>query len=1708
MARPAVLFLHVLGYLEPSEVVAEVGRPAAGSLGRDGGSRMLPWEGEVASNASLWSSLARFTLRLHSAAEPSGVSSFTTPHRLPSSSPTGVSSPARAPSRSLSGGREANETGVHKTLIRYRHKTGMPIDPCGAQVTWLCKSFNGIFGVWLTVCLLMNFAILSHALRQLGAGAGLACPLLAGMRYQLLLIIFWQGIAGGIQSLRGRVDEDAGSACGCGEVPEHIFFSFYGEPKFMNPAPLWVVDLAAVVEVFLLGYLLLFVFTASPLARSLYRSKSESWRSETCQTMWLVRTLMVVLLLLLPVVVLRCRWFGLLIHSELVVLVALIGAWPVVLSCYRTTRMELGYSWSSQHIQEWIVISSNLLSQVFKLLLVSLFEDGPARFFMGFVSLTTATLALAHMWCISSVPKDPLLLLGIAEFNAERDQRGACCIPARTFTLRKFWRNVFDVRVAVRLMLGSGKLSRPLCWIFLSLSDGVELSEADRAFGQVACELWHKWTSSVPSAWPGLCADARENVSDTGGEFDMTALALEIKNVKRPDERAPEEDALKQSGWRFVFGDIFSDRVHSPVFASIVIIQNIGTNLQLLLNPPGDDSLSVFAALIVSCLTIFVFNSVGMFVNNPFNSPCWRSFWFVIMLVISLCSLPIRIFFFWQAHTHTDLWFALVNIPLNVVYLISLLRARYCNYHIHDHYHTSEFAALRYARVLLRGEKCLEKENNSLLEKGQAGVVRLFGCNNRCLLRAAHSDGTCRLFLENGVEIDSVLTKHIMQLDPFSRIEENCGTFAILQNVAGAFDALVRGVVDRSPRTAVADDTAQEEEPRVSQVMRALPQSVRRLSRVVGQTLSLREAVGLACQAGIRRKSEIAHERVRATSLRSCLTCSISLPVLMLFALFMSGGLLVFAACSLATWTTSFDTLLRNAMVQASMFKGLIHAGLTEGCGLDLAHTLFSTFDSDLSGKMEVNELDYLFVYLSGALSHRFMAGEANSTLLAQDFRALSISGYDLAELDLQRLLCEARGVLEQRDAMSTAMAGIALGTANISAGTLIPLLDTTPSDGALSKSEVLDGIEPFLRSLPPENRRVLMEMIELSFISADNNPFDDRVDGKEMDTLARDLSIFFSGMPGLMLSISAAISGNSTGSDIDGALLLRSLDLDQDGFLSRHEAKRLVLIVETFATIRGLDEFMSAGFEQSDVNPKDDRLDAAELDVMSRRIQQMIHILRFFNGGAEAADTGLLITFFDQNGDSMLNQSEFNGLATFFPTPHGHFITDLVFSRADANPKDAQVDTAEFDEAITQLQVLANNLNQEELTGRRLVNDAAEDVPVEVLLTVGGIATRTLIGSETAQMALVSESVLDVLSRDEFSIILPLVILGLRISIVVGLAFSVRVLVKTKDEYEKQSERITTGDRNFIGSSQWESLRNSFSTSASFPSMLVAQTICNIALGTVGFFMLLLLIASPLVISRFESGRRFLRGVISSLVPVIVVAILRSGLKSLVVDRFLVAHGQPVYPGAFSCCWTLLVFLNFANVLFLAPFRYIYIWGVAVVKTCYIHTTILGETSMRFDAGYYAFLSLTFTQSVQRNLLRRCFISLTMPQSHRRFSPEPPPESSEQTDCVLGTKNSGFKRSACLRFRNKLWLAVTLTRNPELLALRRRSEEKELHSLDSLWMRFQTVTDQERLRTTRVQIEKQVTFEPRSSSSDEEGDLRDIGQALQLGRRMRNNDH
>merc|ERR1712242_501252 len=111
----------------------------------------------------------------------------------------------------------------------------------------------------------------------------------------------------------------------------------------------------------------------------------------------------------------------------------------------------------------------------------------------------------------------------------------------------------------------------------------------------------------------------------------------------------------------------------------------------------------------------------------------------------------------------------------------------------------------------------------------------------------------------------------------------------------------------------------------------------------------------------------------------------------------------------------------------------------------------------------------------------------------------------------------------------------------------------------------------------------------------------------------------------------------------------------------------------------------------------------------------------------------------------------------------------------------------------------------------------------------------------------------------------------------------------------------------------------------------------------------------------------------------------------------------------------------------------------------------------------------MSFTQNSRRNLIRRSFITLLMPQVQRLRSKKPSECKKDERDRLAA--------SSRLRIRNKFWLAVTLRNNPELRVDRRRQIERETETLGAMWERLGT-RDRSRIYRMGKQIDQENVSE------------------------------
>lgn len=352
----------------------------------------------------------------------------------------------------------------------------------------------------------------------------------------------------------------------------------------------------------------------------------------------------------------------------------------------------------------------------------------------------------------------------------------------------------------------------------------------------------------------------------------------------------------------------------------------------------------------------------------------------------------------------------------------------------------------------------------------------------------------------------------------------------------------------------------------------------------------------------------------------------------------------------------------------------------------------------------------------------------------------------------------------------------------------------------------------------------------------------------------------------------------------------------------------------------------------------------------------------------------------------------------------------------------------------------------------------------VDALVRLLGFSASTLFDGQQPLLQHHIKRMLWVFNSDEFRIIAPLVILGMRISIL-GAVFSASyMMLRTKIEHERLTQHIQMGGENYIGSSQKKLLRNSFSVSTSFPGMFIATVVINFLVALLMIFTLLVITITPIVLLILPGTQKFMLGLLGLLRFPILAAVVKYLLKVVVVDYLLVEHGQPVYPQFFAPLWLTLILLNFVQAPFFAVFR----WGALVVnatlQSTYMHTCAVSEALMSMDPGYFAFIALTFTQSARRNLVRTCFISALMPQTTRARGEKP------KVDQNVDTPEKREERRRRLRIRNKLWVAVTLWNNPELRQSRRISKEREFASLITLWDKRSDPEEEERKKKAEAQ--------------------------------------
>jgi hypothetical protein len=219
-------------------------------------------------------------------------------------------------------------------------------------------------------------------------------------------------------------------------------------------------------------------------------------------------------------------------------------------------------------------------------------------------------------------------------------------------------------------------------------------------------------------------------------------------------------------------------------------------------------------------------------------------------------------------------------------------------------------------------------------------------------------------------------------------------------------------------------------------------------------------------------------------------------------------------------------------------------------------------------------------------------------------------------------------------------------------------------------------------------------------------------------------------------------------------------------------------------------------------------------------------------------------------------------------------------------------------------------------------------------------------------------------------------------------------------------------------------SMRNSYGACTYLPGTFVFSSIMAYFVSYVVLFVLLVLLVVLIVLLIIPQTREMIfNWAIGKLIYLSLYLVIVAGTRLVVIEKYCIEEGEVVRPVLLSFCLTVLLVYNFVVGLGIAIFRIQFTLMHAFVNGLYLDGTILPSWLMAWDTGYSSFLASTYTWYETINPIKKSFISVIMPKVHMTFY-----------DDKEYHQSSVRKR----RVRNKLNLALTLFRNPEIQEYRR----------------------------------------------------------------------
>jgi hypothetical protein len=267
-----------------------------------------------------------------------------------------------------------------------------------------------------------------------------------------------------------------------------------------------------------------------------------------------------------------------------------------------------------------------------------------------------------------------------------------------------------------------------------------------------------------------------------------------------------------------------------------------------------------------------------------------------------------------------------------------------------------------------------------------------------------------------------------------------------------------------------------------------------------------------------------------------------------------------------------------------------------------------------------------------------------------------------------------------------------------------------------------------------------------------------------------------------------------------------------------------------------------------------------------------------------------------------------------------------------------------------------------------------------------------------------------------------------LYVSALFAFGFGLVVVARPFFGYRKIFENMQSGKKlKFKGHTHLDEFEKRVDFATFFPGIVFSSVLSGMAI----IFILVFIILNVLTMREFYTFLWSMRKHLVWLGATVLIQLLI--MRRVVLDYFCLKDGDIIRPRLFSCVYVMFVIINFALGALASLFRIICMLPFMFIQLHTLDDCILREEFVGFDIGYTSFLTLTRVDYRLANPVHRSFISAVMPEAHRLYGRE---SSEESRFTPEETKKK--------KFRNKMWLALTLNANPSLQAERKRPEESE----------------------------------------------------------------